>query len=151
MEFVFLISTIKSGSIAAVHLVVAPRAQRHQVGHVVFRHVANVIPAVCVLLRQQVVHLLRQLNRTSLAHPLQLVRVEMRRLKRQDADVGGRRPVPQPHRIREFQKLVGQVQRLAHLQAVHAGPRAVRQLAPINQGILGPVIRHGQMLHAHLS
>ncbi len=42
----------------AVHLVVAPGAERHQVGHVVFRHVANVIPAVGVLLREQVVYFL---------------------------------------------------------------------------------------------
>jgi hypothetical protein len=43
----------------AVHLVVAPGAQRHQVGHVVFRHVSNVILAVGVLLRQPVVYFLR--------------------------------------------------------------------------------------------
>ena len=133
-----------------VHLVVAPGAERHQVCHVVFRHVTDVIQVVGVLLRQQVVHLLRQLHGASLAHALQFPRVEMRRLKRQDADVGGRRPVPQAHHIREFQKRVGQVQRLADFQAVHAGPRAVRQLATVNQRIFALVIRHGQVLHAYL-
>ena len=47
------------GAGCAVHLIMAPGAERHQVCHVVFRHVANVILAVRVLLRQQVVHFLR--------------------------------------------------------------------------------------------
>ena len=134
-----------------VHLVVAPGAERHQVCHVVFRHVANVIHVVRVLLRQQVVHLLCQLHGAPLAHALQLARVEMRRLKREDADVGRRRPVSQPNRIREFQERVGQVQRLADFQAVHAGPRAVRQLAPVNQAVIALVVHHREVLHADLS
>lgn len=45
--------------LCAVHLVVAPGAERHQVRHVVFRHVANIIHCIGVLLRQQVVYFLR--------------------------------------------------------------------------------------------
>ena len=45
--------------LCAVHLVVAPGTQRHQVCHVVFRHVPNVIHCIGVLLRQQVVYFLR--------------------------------------------------------------------------------------------
>jgi hypothetical protein len=41
-----------------MHFIMAPGAQRHQICHVVFRHVANVIPAVGVLLREQVVYFL---------------------------------------------------------------------------------------------
>ena len=57
----------------------------------------------------------------------------------------------QAHRIREFQERVGQVQRLADFQAVHAGPGPVRQLAPINQRIIGLVIHNREVLHADLS